>query len=308
MKEDFGKQLTEILPGDRISRQEPLWKHTTFQIGGPADFYAEPRDEQELISLVTLARNEGVPYFLLGRGSNLLVNDLGYRGLVIHIGSSLDRVSIQETKVTAQSGILLSRLAKQLLDAELTGFEFAAGIPGSLGGAVYMNAGAYGGEMKDILVRVKALRPDGEIVVLPAESLRLSYRDSIFQHEELYILEAELVLKSGDKKLIQARMQELSEQRQEKQPLSMPSAGSVFKRPPGYYAGALISDCHLRGVRIGGAQVSEKHAGFIVNAGGATAQDVIHLIRYIQKQVEDTFHVLLKPELRILDETGLKVL
>lgn len=304
MTDRFWEQLTQFLPPERIWRQEPMSKHTTFQIGGPADYFAEPADEKELTALLKLAKEEEMPYFLLGKGSNLLVNDLGFRGLVIHFGSLWEQAEIEGEIVTAGCGMMLARLGQMVLKAELTGFEFAAGIPGTLGGAVYMNAGAYGGEMKDILLDVTVLDEEGRIVTLPVEALELAYRGSIFHRKDWCILKARMRLQKGDADAIRSRMQELAYQRQSKQPLTMPSAGSVFKRPEGYYAGALIQDCQLKGYRIGGAQVSEKHAGFIVNTGGATAEDVVNLVRHIQHQVWETFHVHLEPELRILEQKG----
>lgn len=305
MTDHFMEKLTQLLPPERIRLQEPMSKHTTFQIGGPADYFVEPADEMELTALLTLAKEEEMPYFLLGKGSNLLVNDLGFRGVVIHFGSLWEQASIEGEVVTAGSGITLAKLAILIQKEELAGFEFAAGIPGTLGGAVYMNAGAYGGEMKDILLDVTALRADGTIVTLPVGELELTYRGSRFQREEMCILKARMQLAKGDPEAIRARIQELAFQRQSKQPLNMPSAGSVFKRPEGYFAGTLIQDCGLKGYQIGGAQVSEKHAGFIVNAGGATAADVVNLVRYIQKQVYETYQVHLEPELKILEQRGL---
>ncbi len=310
MNEQFVSKLKALLPegSDSLFLNEPLSRHTTFRIGGPADCFIEVSGIEELKNILDLCQKEDVPCFCIGRGSNLLVSDEGYRGVVLHIGAGFSDVRIEGTRVEAGSGILLSALASRLVQAELTGFAFAAGIPGSLGGAVYMNAGAYGGEMKDILTKVTALKEDGTVVELFPDELKLGYRDSVFQHEDMIILSAEMQLEHGDKNQILKDMQDLMERRVSKQPLDMPSAGSVFKRPQGYFAGGLIEQAGLKGCQIGGARVSEKHAGFIVNAGGATAEDVVALIRHIQQTVETQFGVHLEPEMRILKDEHLVML
>ncbi len=309
MEGRFWTKARTLLPEGRICRQEALKDHTTFGIGGPADYYAEPESDEELAALLTLIREEEMPFFLLGRGSNVLAGDAGFRGVVVYLGKRGDSLRVEKTGnrgiLKAGSGVTLARLARQAQQAGLAGLEFASGIPGLLGGAIYMNAGAYGGEMSQIVASVRALTPEGTIRVLTADELGFAYRDSVFQHTDLVILEADLALRGGDPAAIAARMCELSEKRQQKQPLAYPNAGSVFKRPEGYYAGALISDCGLKGYRIGGAEISQKHAGFIVNRCGASALDVINLIRYSQERVWDRFHVHLEPELRLLGETGL---
>ena len=308
MSELFDQRLQELLPEGSLRVQEPLARHTTFRIGGPADYFVDIQSREQIHSLIQLCLEEAVPYFIIGRGSNLLVSDEGYRGLILHIGSGLADVQIEGTTVRAESGILLSALASKILAAELDGFQFAAGIPGSLGGAVYMNAGAYGGEMKDILTHVTALQADGTIREMEPSELNLGYRDSVFQHENLIVLAAEMQLKQGNREEIARGMQDLMERRISKQPLELPSAGSVFKRPPGYFAGGLIEQAGLKGCRIGGAEVSEKHAGFIVNVGGATAADVVALIRRVQQEVQDRFGVHLEPEMRILKNERLMLL
>ncbi len=305
MKQDQIQTLTELLKEDQIFLQEPLSRHTTFRIGGPADCLVEIRRKEEIGPVIRFAEKEGLPWFILGRGSNLLVSDEGYHGIVLHISPEMNQVHIDGNRVTAQAGILNSQLASILQKEGLAGFEFAAGIPGTLGGGIYMNGGAYGGEMKDILESVTALTPSGEIVVLPKESLKLGYRDSIFQHEPLIILEAEMLFAPGDPEEILAKMQDLMDRRVSKQPLEWPSAGSVFKRPVGYFAGGLIEQAGLKGCRVGGAEVSQKHAGFIINVGGATAEDVVGLIRRIQQVVEEQTGVHLEPEMRILKEERL---
>ncbi len=305
MNDQFFERIQRLLPDLSICRQEPLANHTTFRIGGPADLFAEITKVDELATLIRLCKEENVPWFVIGRGSNLLVSDAGYRGLMLHLGTGFAKAEIQDGIVSADSGIMLSTLASQILKQSLAGFEFAAGIPGSLGGAVYMNAGAYGGEMKDILLDVTVLRPDGSIEVIGREDLGLGYRTSRFQTEEAVILRARMQLQPGDPKEIAAKMQNLMERRITKQPLEWPSAGSVFKRPEGHFAGGLIEQAGLKGCRIGGAEVSEKHAGFIINAGGATAADVTALIRHVQQVVLETSGVHLEPEMRILKDEQL---
>lgn len=294
------QQLQEVLPKERILTAEPLAAHTTFRIGGPADYFCEIESAEELKKAVRIAQDSDTPWFILGRGSNLLVSDEGYRGLILHLGRGWEQVRVDDDMITAQSGISLSALGRIALEHSLDGFSFAAGIPGSLGGAVYMNAGAYGGEMKDILVSALVMDPEGSCFVLSNEEMELGYRESIFQHRDWIILEATLRLREGDPEKIDAKMKDLMQRRVSKQPLEFPSAGSVFKRPQGYFAGGLIEEAGLKGHQIGGAQISEKHAGFIINAGGATAQDVVDLVRYTQDVVERMSGVRLEPELKIL--------
>ncbi|MEG2349404.1 MAG: UDP-N-acetylmuramate dehydrogenase [Hungatella sp.] len=297
--QEFQSQLERILSLSSIRLQEPMKAHTTFRIGGPADYYVSPRDEKELMGVCSLCRHAEVPYSLLGNGSNLLVSDEGYRGVMITL-DAWDEVRIQETTVTAGAGILLSKLAKKIAEASLTGFEFAAGIPGSLGGALVMNAGAYGSEMREIVTGAKVMTREGEIRELSGAELELGYRTSCIPAKDYIVLEGTFELQHGEAEAIYRRMEELSMQRKSKQPLEYPSAGSTFKRPSGYFAGKLIEDAGLRGFCIGGAQVSEKHCGFVINRGGASAADVMNLCKEVQHRVEEQFGVVLEMEVKRL--------
>lgn len=292
--------LVQQLSADTVKINEEMKKHTTFRIGGPASVFVEVEKEEDLVTAVRLCRQEQVPFFILGNGSNLLVSDAGYDGVVLHIGAGMRKISVEGTQITAQAGAMLSQVAHAALEHGLTGMEFAAGIPGSLGGACMMNAGAYGGEMSQILISVRALSPEGEIVELPVEMLDLGYRHSMMMEKSYIVLSAEIKLETGDKEAIRARMDELKAQRTSKQPLDMPSAGSTFKRPEGAFAGKLIMDAGLRGYRVGDAMVSEKHCGFVVNAGHATAQDVCQLIKDVHEIVKEKFDKELDPEIRFL--------
>ena len=292
--------LVQQLSADTVKINEEMKKHTTFRIGGPASVFVEVKKEEDLVTAVKLCRQEQVPFFILGNGSNLLVSDEGYDGVVLHIGAGMRKICVEGTQIIAQAGAMLSQVALAALEHGLTGMEFAAGIPGSLGGACMMNAGAYGGEMSQILTSVRALSPEGEIVELPVEMLDLGYRYSMMMEKSYIVLSAEIHLKTGDKATIHARMDELKAQRTSKQPLDMPSAGSTFKRPEGAFAGKLIMDAGLRGYRVGDAMVSEKHCGFVVNAGHATAQDVCQLIRNVHEIVKEKFDKELDPEIRFL--------
>ncbi len=287
---------TNVFPG------EPMKKHTTFRVGGPAKYYITPMDCEQIKQVLALCKQENMPYFILGNGSNLLVSDAGFEGVVIQIYKNMNQVQVNGEKITAQAGILLSQVAKKALENSLAGFEFASGIPGTLGGAVVMNAGAYGGELRDVLTSATVLTLDGEIKKLSVEDLKLGYRTSIVKEEGYIVLEAELKLTVGDKDAIQKRMDELKVQRVEKQPLEFPSAGSTFKRPVGYFAGKLIQDAGLRGYQVGGAQVAEKHCGFVINRGNATAQDVVKLICDVQKIVFEKYQVRLETEIKFLGE------
>ncbi len=302
MNREVSSRFCGIVGSDNVYFEEPMKKHTTFRIGGAADYYLCPHTPEEIREIIQVCREEQIPWFVIGNGSNLLVSDSGYRGAVIQIYRNFSRVVCEETVIRAQAGALLSQIAAQAQKSSLTGFEFAAGIPGTLGGAVTMNAGAYGGEMKDVLKSATVLTGDGQIRRLSAEELKLGYRTSIIKSGEYTVLEAEIGLERGDEEKIRSRMEELREQRKTKQPLEYPSAGSTFKRPEGYFAGKLIMDAGLRGFCIGGAQVSEKHCGFVINTGDATAADVVGLIREIQRRVEEQFGVKLEPEVRFLGE------
>lgn len=281
---------------------EPMRCHTTFKIGGAADIFAMPESEDEVRGIAELCRKSGIPYMIMGNGSNMLVSDKGIRGAVIQIGKNMSSCSIDGEKVYAQAGILMSALANAVLNEELTGFETLSGIPGTLGGGIYMNAGAYGGELSSVVEAVTYLDENGEVITQSADKLGFGYRKSIFQNGKLTVLSCVLHLKKGSRDEILEAMKDYNHRRSSKQPLSMPSAGSTFKRPEGYFAGKLIQDSGLMGFSIGGAQVSEKHAGFIVNKGGATARDVLDLIEYVQKTVYDKFSVHLEPEVRLIGE------
>lgn len=284
-----------------IRINEPMKMHTSFRAGGPAAWYAEPETAEELGALVSLFQKAGLPWYIVGNGSNLLVSDQGYPGLIIST-SRFDRLETEGEILRAGSGVLLSRAASLALKCGLTGLEFAAGIPGTVGGACVMNAGAYGSETKDVLLSATVLTPEGQIKRIPAEELELGYRTSCIPGNGYVVLEAEYALKRGEPEAIKARMDELSAKRREKQPLEYPSAGSTFKRPEGYFAGKLIQDAGLQGFSVGGAQVSMKHCGFVINKDNATAADVAELMRKVSEQVEEKFGVRLEPEVKRLGE------
>ena len=294
------KLLEERLAPDSVCTDELMSRHTTFRIGGPASVFVTPKSEKDLVTAIEICRSQGAPYFILGNGSNLLVSDQGYDGVVVHIGSDLRDISVEGTEITAKTGAMLSQVAHAALAHGLTGMEFAAGIPGSLGGACMMNAGAYGGEMSQILVGVRALDDKGQIVELAADQLELGYRHSIMMEKQYVVLGARIHLENGNPEKIQAQMDDLKEKRIAKQPLEYPSAGSTFKRPEGAFAGKLIMDAGLRGFRIGDAMVSEKHCGFVVNAGKATAEDVCGVISHVQQVVMEKYGKELEPEIRFL--------
>lgn len=300
---DFLLRLTKAA-GDpeRIKTGEPMKQHTTFRTGGPAAFFVSPSCAEELSAVIELCRQEHMPYYILGNGSNLLISDKGYKGVMISMKEGFFQIQNEGAKIRAGAGALLSRIAKQALDCSLTGFEFAAGIPGTLGGAAVMNAGAYGGEIRHVLVSVQILDRDGEIRTIPAKDLELGYRTSCIQKKEYIVLSGLLQLEQGDRACIQARMEELTEKRKEKQPLEYPSAGSTFKRPEGWFAGKLIEDAGLRGFSVGGAQVSEKHCGFVINRENATSSDIIELCRQVSEKVKARFGVELEMEIKRLGE------
>lgn len=302
MKSDMTEQFYQILNKDQVLVQEPMRAHTTFRIGGPADYFLMPETREQVAEIIKLCKKENLPYFILGNGSNLLVSDEGYRGAIIQLYRNFSEIQVVDTDIYASAGVLLSQIASAARNASLTGFEFAGGIPGTLGGACVMNAGAYGGELKDVLKEVSVMTKDGEILTLSAEELQMGYRTSVIKTAGYIVLGAILSLKEGDQEAIVARMKELTEQRVSKQPLDYPSAGSTFKRPEGYFAGKLIMDAGLRGYRVGGAQVSEKHCGFVINAGGATAEDVCTLMQNVSEKVHAQFGVTLEPEVKFLGE------
>lgn len=286
---------------ERVLENEPMSRHTTFRIGGPAELMFLPACEEEIVEAVRLAKVAGIPVRVLGNGSNLLVRDGGLRGLSIVLGERFARIHIEGRRLYAQAGALLSRVASAAQEAGLSGLEFAGGIPGTLGGGCAMNAGAYNGQLSDVLVSADVLL-DGEVRTLDREEMQMGYRTTLPLRTGGVVLSACFDLVEEDKLVILERMRALNARRREKQPLSMPSAGSTFKRPEGHFAGALIENCGLKGCSVGGAQVSEKHAGFIVNTGNATAADVLALIEHVQFVVREATGVDLEPEVRIIGE------
>lgn len=299
--EQWCKEVSEALPELVIYRDESMKKHTTFRVGGPADFYVCPK-RAELAGLLRIAKAHQIPVTVIGNGSNLLVGDKGVRGLVIEIGQNMNETAVEGECLRTGAGTLLSKAAAVAASAGLGGMEFAAGIPGSIGGAVTMNAGAYGEEMKDILREVTVLTPEGEEKVLSTEELDLSYRHSCIPENQYLVLEAVLSLAPAPEEQIREKMAELRKKRVEKQPLEYPSAGSTFKRPEGYFAGKLIMDAGLRGYEVGDAQVSEKHCGFVINKGNATAAEIVQVMKDVQSRVKEQFGVTLEPEVKRVGE------
>ena len=297
MNQEIYKILCDICGADLVFLQEPMSRHTTFRTGGPADVLVTPRAEQ-ISRILDVCRKADQPWTVIGNGSNLLVGDGGIRGVVLEIGRQMAEIQINGTTITAGAGAMLSSIASKAAQAALTGMEFASGIPGSLGGAVVMNAGAYGGEMKDILKEVTVLTQEGELQTLSVEELDLSYRHSIIPERGYLVIRAVLELQPGKPVEIQAIMDELKEKRVSKQPLEYPSAGSTFKRPEGYFAGKLIQDAGLRGFQVGGAQVSEKHCGFVINRDHATSADICSLMDQVSDVVFEKFGVRLEPEVK----------
>ena len=301
MDQRFLKSVEEQIQELKVLVDEPMKKHTTFRIGGPADFYVEP-DEKQLIKLLRIAKECDMPVTVVGNGSNLLVGDGGIRGLTVGIGKGLSKIEVSDNTITAGAGAILASAASKAADASLGGMEFAAGIPGSIGGAVVMNAGAYGGEIKDIIISATVLTADGQVKEIPKEELDLSYRHSCIPEKGYIVLGAKLALTPKPQEEIRAEMAQLREKRVEKQPLEYPSAGSTFKRPEGYFAGKLVMDAGLRGYSVGDAQVSEKHCGFVINKGNAAAADVLTLIKDVQERVMEQFGVQLEPEVKMIGE------
>lgn len=299
---NFYHKLIEIIDEKRVCTEEPMKAHTTFRVGGNAAYFVKPATVEEVRALINLCMQMAMPYYILGNGSNLLVSDKGYQGVIIQIYREMNAIEVEGDCIKAQAGALLSKIGNTALEAGLQGFEFAAGIPGTLGGAVVMNAGAYGGEMKDVLETVTVMTPEGEVLVLQNEELELGYRTSIVAKKNYIVLEAKIRLTVGEKEAIRAKMDELKTQRITKQPLEYPSAGSTFKRPEGYFAGKLIQDAGLRGFQVGGAQVSEKHCGFVINKGNATAADIVELMNQVSEKVMDEFGVKLEAEVKRLGE------
>lgn len=301
MNDQFLTELQNVMGGSGIFMEEPMKKHTTFRVGGPADVLVQP-DETALAAILALCRQYHVSYSFIGNGSNLLVGDKGIRGVVIEMTEPMGDIEVQGTRITAQAGAMLSKIANTAASNGLGGMEFAAGIPGSVGGAVVMNAGAYGGEMKDIIERVYVLDENGAQLELDRDALDLGYRHSCIPDKKYIVTKVVLELVPRNEAEIRSEMKELNEKRAEKQPLQYPSAGSTFKRPEGYFAGKLIMDAGLRGYQVGGAQVSEKHCGFVINKGDATAADICQLMRDVSDKVQAQFGVVLEPEVKMIGE------
>lgn len=305
MEKYIGQQqleaLQQLVPKNQIFLQEPLAKHTTFRVGGPAEVLIQPSVGQ-VADIVAWCRKEKIPYLVIGNGSNLLVSDQGLPGVVLEMGMPASEIVVDGTSICAQAGASLGRVARVAAEASLTGMEFAGGIPGTIGGAVYMNAGAYGGEMSQIIESVQVLTPQGNVVELSVTELDLGYRHSIVEEKGYVVLSVKLQLESGEQDSILAYMEELRQRRIDKQPLEYPSAGSTFKRPEGYFAGKLIMDAGLAGYQVGGAQVSEKHCGFVINKEHATAADVMQLMEDVTDIVQKKYGVTLEPEVRRLGE------
>ncbi len=292
--------LQKFVPRENIRLQEPMAGHTTFRIGGPADCFVELENEEQLKKLRRYLQMTGVSFFVLGNGSNLLVSDSGYKGIVLQIGPKMSSVTVEGNRIVAQAGATLVQVARTAMEHGLSGLEFASGIPGTVGGGVVMNAGAYGGEMRQVVTQVNVVSRDGELMELDNETMEFGYRTSVIRESSFIVTEVTFRLEPGDRDVIKAKMEELSAGRREKQPLEYPSAGSTFKRPEGHFAGQLIMEAGFRGFQIGGARVSEKHCGFVVNAGNATARDVQEVIARIQLRVEEQFGVKLEPEIIFL--------
>ena len=291
MEQNFETCLYNVVDAAKVQKDEPMKKHTTFRIGGPADYFIMPSNEKELAETIRVCREFSIPIYIVGNGSNLLVGDKGFRGAIIQLYKSMGTFQVEGNQITAQAGCSLAQIANAALDAALTGFEFAAGIPGTLGGA-----------MKDVLTSVRVMTEEGEIMELPAEELGLGYRTSIIQEKRYIVLGAVISLTEGKKEEIKAQMDDLRQKRVSKQPLEYPSAGSTFKRPEGYFAGKLIQDSGLKGFTVGGAQVSEKHSGFVINKGNATAADVMELIRQVTAKVKEDTGVTMEPEVKQIGE------
>lgn len=280
---------------------EPMMKHTSFRAGGAAEWFVIPETVEELKAVLAVCKKADIPWYVVGNGSNLLVSDKGFPGVIISTGK-FDRLEVNGTEITVGAGVMLSRLANTAYKAGLAGLEFAAGIPGTVGGACVMNAGAYGSEMKQVLKTVTVLTAEGNVETLPAEVLELGYRTSVIPKRGYLVLGAVVSLSAGKMDEIKTVMDDLAFRRKDKQPLEFPSAGSTFKRPEGYFAGKLIEDCGLKGFSVGGAQVSEKHAGFVINKGGATATDIYHLCKEVEKRVRARFDVSLEMEVKLVGD------
>lgn len=300
MSTQIKQALQDVFGQDQIFFDEPMSKHTSFKIGGPAKIFACPKDIQQIRLLKEIV-GEKLPLYILGNGSNILISDAGYEGCILQIGKMMADMEVKGKEIRVQAGAKLSKLANEAMRASLSGLEFASGIPGTVGGAIVMNAGAYGGQMKDVVKEVTLLDQAGNILVLSNEEMLFSYRYSIVKQKPLLVLEVVFTLEEGDPSEIEAKQNELTKKRTQKQPLEYPSAGSTFKRPEGYYAGKLIMDADLCGFSIGDAQISEKHCGFVINKGNASAKEVKDLISHVQKTVKDKFGVSLEREVIFLE-------
>lgn len=302
MNQEFFKKLTDIVGESNVCVDEPINKHITFRVGGNATYYVSVPGEDELINIIALMKeHEDIPYYIIGNGSNMLFTDAGYKGLIVEICNKFSDIDIYDCRIIAKAGAMLSKVAKMAYEEGLSGMEQLSGIPGTIGGAVAMNAGAYGSEIKDIIVSAKVLDvKNGQVKILERDELNLGYRHSIIMEENYIVIEAIFDLKRGKREDIKQEMDRCTGLRKEKQPLEYPSAGSTFKRPEGYFAGKLVQDAGLSGYTVGGAMVSQKHCGFVVNKGGATAQDILDVIAHCQKEVKEKFGVELEPEVRII--------
>ncbi len=301
MREDLAEKIKKITSGENVFIDEPMSEHTTFKVGGCAELFVRPQSIKEATEIVRLLLAQGETYTVIGNGSNLLVSDKGYRGCIVCMG--MEHITVNAQTITAGAGAMLSKVARTAYENSLTGLEYASGIPGSVGGAIVMNAGAYGGEMKDVTVSVTLYDPVSDSVITKTcEEMEFGYRTSICKTSPLVVLEMTVKLEEGDREAIKETMDDLAKKRRDKQPLEYPSAGSTFKRPEGYFAGKLIEDAGLKGFGIGGAYVSEKHSGFVINKGGASADDIIRLIRTVRAKVYDLSGVMLEPEVVMLGE------
>lgn len=294
------ESLEKIIPAENIHLQEPMAGHTTFRVGGPADCLIELEDAEQIQRVQEYLRKVEIPFVVLGNGSNVLVSDSGYRGVILQVGEKMSQVRVEGTTVIARAGALMSRVARVAMEHGLTGLEFASGIPGTVGGGVVMNAGAYGGEMSQVVAKVTAVNQEGEILELDNAAMEFGYRYSTIRNQSFVVTEVAFSLQEGDKEQIKATMDDLAAKRREKQPLEYPSAGSTFKRPEGHFAGKLIMDAGLRGFQIGGAKVSDKHCGFVINAGNATAADVMDVIQEVRAIVKEKFNIDLETEVVFL--------
>ena len=302
MDQKIIERFSNLLGNEKVRINEPMNRHTTFRIGGPADYFLLPSSSEEVKGILEICKEESLQYFILGNGSNLLVSDEGYRGVIIQLYRNYGGLTVEGTEIRAGAGVLLSQIAATARNESLTGFEFAGGIPGTLGGAVVMNAGADGGELKDVLKEAVVMDREGNIFTVPVEKLAMGYRTSLVKTAGYLVLEVVISLKKGSQEEIRDTMKDLADRRISKQPLEYPSAGSTFKRPEGYFAGKLIMDAGLRGYQVGGAQVSEKHCGFVINKGNATAADVCRLMADVQAKVQEQFGVTLEPEVKFLGD------